>query len=57
MNAVDLHYSDSETAYNMAARYNGGALTCVLKDGDKTRGEREKRLKAGRIPRGRPKAR
>jgi hypothetical protein len=44
MNAVELHYSDSETAYNMVAAV---ALLCVLNDGVKTRDEREERLKAG----------
>jgi hypothetical protein len=48
MNAVELHYSQSETAYHMAAPHNGAvALLCGLNDGAKTQGERQKCLEAG----------
>jgi hypothetical protein len=48
MNAVEGHYFDSQTAYDVPTRFNGAvALLYVLNDGVKTRSEREKRIEAG----------
>jgi len=48
MNAVELHYFESQTGYDLAARHNGAvALLYVLNDGVKAQGEREKRFENG----------
>nr|WP_249168330.1 hypothetical protein [Bradyrhizobium elkanii] len=48
MNAVEGHYFDSETGYDLTARHSGAlALLYVLNDGVKTQDERQKRIKAG----------
>ena len=48
MNAVEMHYSESETAYHMGACHNGAvALLYVLNLMAQIQGEREKRFEAG----------
>jgi AbiU2 len=48
MNAVELHYCDSQTAYDLGGRFTGAvALLHVLNDGVKTRDARDKRIEAG----------
>lgn len=48
MNAVDLHYFDSETDYGRPVRINGALEALyVLNDGVKARDARDKRIEAG----------
>jgi hypothetical protein len=48
MNAVEGHYFQSQTGYDLTARRNGAVtLLYVLNDGVKTQGERAKRIEAG----------
>ncbi len=48
MNAVELHYHDSTTGYDLIGRHNGAVtLLYALNDGVKTRAERFNRIEAG----------
>lgn len=50
LNAVELHYSQSETAYDFASPLNGAlTLLYVLDDGAKAKQKREERIKAGQV--------
>jgi AbiU2 len=50
LNAVELHYSQSETAYDFASPLNGAlALLYVLDDGIKAKRKREERIKVGQL--------